>query len=62
MATNILKKPGGASEIGAKLGSAAVSRNIEAALPSFPEVYIFLSNWLKVIFENLYIDTIVYKV
>ena len=41
LATNVLKNPGRALEIGASIGSAAVSRNPKAALSTIPDVIKF---------------------
>ena len=41
LATNVLKNPGRALEIGANIGSAAVSRNPKAALSTIPDVIKF---------------------
>ena len=41
LATNVLKNPGRALEIGANIGSAAVSRNPKAALSTIPNIIKF---------------------
>ena len=41
LATNVLKNPGRALEIGANIGSAAVSRSPKAALSTIPDVIKF---------------------
>jgi len=41
LATNVLNNPGRALEIGANIGSAAVSRNPKAALSTIPDVIKF---------------------
>ena len=40
MATNVLKNPGRAPEIGANVGTAFASRSPKAALPALPELSI----------------------
>ena len=41
LATNVLKNPSRALEIGANVVTAAASRNLEAALSTLPELIIF---------------------
>ena len=41
LATNVLNNPGRALEIGANIGSAAISRNPKAALSTIPDVIKF---------------------
>ena len=43
LATNALKNPGRALEIGANVATAAANRNPKAALSSLPEVIIFIT-------------------
>ena len=55
LATNVLKNPGRALEIGANVATAAASRNPKAALSTLPEVIIFYHTG-----KGLYLGKFVY--
>ena len=45
LATNLMKNPGRALEIGTKIASAAIGRNIKETVSTIPDVITFISDW-----------------
>ena len=54
LATNVLKNPGRALEIGANIATATATKNPKAALSTLPEVINFYHTSKDFILENLY--------
>ena len=54
VASGVVKNPGKTSELGAKESSAAVSRNLEATISTFPDVMSFFTWGKGVILDIMY--------